>query len=202
MPNIVICPHPPLLFSGLGGFADPGAELRSICVEAIRDALADAPAVVHLVGAGGEPWPGTRLPLSVAVGSHLLDLAGWQGPRTHHVLPEEPTDADLAAGAVLLMGDGSARRSERAPGHVDPRAEAFDESVEEALVKGDAEALAALDPDLGAELMAAGTEAFRALGRWGLTWGVAESQLRWAGAPYGVGYWVATWRLEPSPGAP
>ena len=45
--------------------------------------------------------------------------------------------------------------------------------------------------------MVAGTEAFRALGRWGSARDVAESRLVWAGAPYGVSYWVASWRLEP-----
>jgi hypothetical protein len=57
------------------------------------------------------------------------------------------------------MGDGSARRSEKAPGHLDPAAAPFDAAVAAALAAGDTTALAALDPAERDELA-------RALDRW------------------------------------
>jgi hypothetical protein len=42
---------------------------------------------------------------------------------------------------VVALGDGSARRSEKAPGYVDPRAAAHDADVAAALAGGDAEGL-------------------------------------------------------------
>ena len=67
--------------------------------------------------------------------------------------------------ALLVMADGSAKRSTSAPGFLDDRAEAFDASIAAALADGDAEALASLDLELGAELWAAGTPALRTLGQ-------------------------------------
>ena len=58
------------------------------------------------------------------------------------------------------MGDGSARRSVSAPGYLDERAAPFDESVARAVRDGEPAALAALDPELAAELMADGRAAW------------------------------------------
>ena len=54
------------------------------------------------------------------------------------------------------MGDGSARRTVKAPGYLDPAAEPFDARVATALAAGDAGALAGLDPAEGERLLAAG----------------------------------------------
>ena len=90
------------------------------------------------------------------------------------------------------MGDGSARRCERAPGYVDPRAEPFDAAVAAALAAGDAAALRALDPALGADLLAAGVPAWRVAGH--AAAGVdLTAELLHRSAPYGVGYLVASW---------
>jgi hypothetical protein len=61
------------------------------------------------------------------------------------------------------MGDGSARRSIAAPGYLDDRAEPFDLAVERAVGDGDLPALAALDPALARDLLAAGRPAWQAL---------------------------------------
>ena len=105
----------------------------------------------------------------------------------------------LAAGdpvALLVMGDGSACRSEKAPGYHDPRAGAFDTEVADALAAGDPQRLAALDPVLASELRAAGRAPWQVLAaaaaasrpdrRW-------DAVLHCAEAPYGVGYFVASW---------
>ena len=65
--------------------------------------------------------------------------------------------------ALLAMGDGTARRSTSAPGYLDERAEPFDAAVEHAFRDGDLPALAALDPALAADLLAAGRPAWQVL---------------------------------------
>ena len=62
------------------------------------------------------------------------------------------------------MADGSARRGEKAPGHLHPDAVSFDERIEAALRAGDTEALSALDPEVGEELWCEGVPGFRVLG--------------------------------------
>ena len=95
--------------------------------------------------------------------------------------------------ALLAMGDGSACRTEKAPGYFDPRAEAFDDSVAAALAAADVDALAALDPRLAAELWCAGRSAWQVLAGLvradGRAWccDVVYNEF-----PYGVTYLVAT----------
>jgi hypothetical protein len=118
--------------------------------------------------------PAPPLPLSLAIGAQFLDGAGYAGPRVLQSIAESASpDAcrdlgrDLAADApltaLLVIGDGSARRSAAAPGYLDERAEPFDTAVEQALRDGDLPALAALDPQLAADLLAAGRPAWQVL---------------------------------------
>ena len=94
-------------------------------------------------------------------------------------------------GAVMLvMGDGSARRSVSAPGHLDDRAVPFDDAVERAVRDGDLAALGALDPGLARELMVTGRPAWQVLaGAWGPE--KPATQVRYADDPFGVAYLVA-----------
>ena len=66
--------------------------------------------------------------------------------------------AELARGAtaLLVVGDGAATHTEKAPGYLDERAGPFDDAVAAALAAADPAALAALDPTLAAGLWAAG----------------------------------------------
>jgi hypothetical protein len=163
-----------------GGFAGYGVDLR---VELPGTATADR---------GSEP-----LPLALAVGAWLLQEAGWTGSTlglacdAHGGLPRaelNPKDG------LLVMGDASARRTEKAPGWLDERAAGFDAEVAAALVAGDPELLGRLDPDLGGQLLAAGLPAWHAASRLlaGTSW---EAQVSYDDAPYGVGYLVATWSV-------
>ena len=143
------------------------------------------------------------MPLSLTVGAWLLNESGWGRPRCALSVAERAAGDDLTrlsaqlgdlapAVGLLVMGDGSACRTERAPGYIDPRAAAFDEAVAIALAGADTHALATLDPAPGAELLAAGTTPWRLLGRAaaGASW---DATLLADVAPYGVGYFVATW---------
>jgi hypothetical protein len=154
------------------------------------------------------------LPLSLTVGAWLLERAGANaggagpgngvisvGQAVAGTLPSAECAAlgeRLAATgervALLVMGDGSACRGDKAPGYADPRAEPYDDAVATALRDADADALLSLDERLSTELMVAGRAAWQVLA------GAAQaSQVPWHGvlshaaAPYGVAYFVATW---------
>lgn len=94
--------------------------------------------------------------------------------------------------ALLVLGDGTARRSTDAPGYLDGRAQAYDAEVAAALAGGEGAALEALDGELGAQLLAAGVPAWHAAGAL-LAGGDYDAELLHDDAPYGVGYFVAVW---------
>lgn len=165
------------------------------------------------VGAG-EPV----LPLSLTIGRWLLEREGVAGGVTgfHAVsfgaapavcdrLGRRLAEAALRV-ALLVMADGSACLSEKAPGYLDPRARSYDDHVRHVLERADAEALAALDPRQAEELSFAGRAALQVLA--GAVRGdhsadgtagkgepvpvFGEREVYYED-PYGVGYFVATW---------
>ena len=147
-------------------------------------------------GVSVAPGPAAEpvLPPALTLGAWLLARAGVP---CSGVAVTAGTTVDLPdAPAFLVLGDGSARRSERAPGYVDPRAGAFDAAVEAALASGDAAGLRDLDPALGADLLASGVPAWRAVGTALAPAAPLEAELLYAEAPYGVGYFVATWQAR------
>jgi hypothetical protein len=153
------------------------------------------------------------LPLSLGLGAMLLDQAGYHG-RRRLLATGQDEPASVCAGlgaslspasasasgqtALLVMGDGSARRSLKAPGYLDPRAAAFDAEVERAVRTGDLGALLRLDQALARDLMATGRPAWQVLaGAMGELAPVAE--VLYCGDPFGVAYLVAC--LQPEGGA-
>lgn len=145
------------------------------------------------------------LPLSVGIGRTLLDECGWEGPTELVGVGWDAPDEELvevagrlagASGAtgVLLLGDGSARRSEQAPGYLDPRAFGYDDLVAAALADGDAATLRDLDTGLGRELMVGGRSVFRLLGRIAGERPVTAA-LDYRDDPFGVSYFVARWSI-------
>lgn len=191
-------------------------------VRALVGALDPATDVVHVVGADGPavtpasfaPSPvimhvlgdqaRSARPLSLLVGSRLLAEAGWDGEVVPHaVAPDAPPAQCRALGetlattarptAVLALGDGSARRGPKAPGYVDGRATAFDAAVLDALAAADADRLAAVDPELAADLLAAGRPAWQVLAGALPLLGVGHGRLSYADDPFGVMYAVCAW---------
>jgi hypothetical protein len=156
---------------------------------------------VHL---GAPTCGGTLdLPLSLTVGAWLVRTV--LGPRSGALAISVGPDFARSAAAVellrlaeestislLVLGDGSARRSTSAPGHWDERAEDFDSAIATALATGDADGLAELDLEQAEELMAVGVPAWRAAGS---VLGARPYRARLLAdvAPYGVGYYVASW---------
>jgi hypothetical protein len=149
---------------------------------------------VRVPFSGGARPGGRRLPLPHTVGAWLLDEAGSDAMRIG-VGPDDLGSvlASLPGPvAVLAMGDGSARRTVKAPGYLDPGAEPFDAAVATALASGDASGLASLDPVEGERLLAAGVPTWRAVGV-ALDGRAFTARLHLDAAPFGVGYLVADW---------
>ncbi|MFE5773125.1 class III extradiol dioxygenase subunit B-like domain-containing protein [Streptomyces sp. NPDC056485] len=153
----------------------------------------------------GEGEEGPRLlPPSLAVSAWLLRHARWGAAPVEGLGVGEPLEAArcLEAGrglaareervALLVMGDGSACRTLKAPGYLDERAAAFDAAAGRALGAADVAALAALDAGLAYELKAAGRAPWQVLA--GAAEGAGlDGRLLYEDAPYGVGYFVAAW---------
>jgi hypothetical protein len=189
--HVVVPPVPALLPAYLGR-VDPVAELRAACRTAVRWLVDGAPSPVIVLA--DEPDSaarsrGVEVSLGVRVARSLLADVGYE------------QEIRTAGGGVsceprlLVLANGSARRGEKAPGHLDPRSFGFDERVETALAEGDPAGLATLDPELGHDLLAVGVEPLRQLGA--AQHRVETANLLYAGDPYGVRYWVATWRCAP-----
>ena len=207
-----VCPHPPVLVPELAaGAASELDDVRSAALESVTALIATSPDRIVVIGTGDLTDPADEsaggtlaghgvdvraggddliLPLSHTIGAWLLDQAGWNGPRTY-TTTSLPTDDRVA---LLVMAGGSARHSLKAPGYLDERAEAHDAAIGAALGSGDADALASLDVHLADELLAPGPRALVVLGE--MTKGAdVTARLRWNGAPFGVGYWVADWTI-------
>jgi hypothetical protein len=158
---------------------------------------------VSLGRSRGEPGE-RRLPPSLAVGAWLLARTGWDAAPVEALGVGEPLEQERCARAgrelasdaerlaLLVMGDGSACRSHRAPGSFDERAAAFDAAAARALGEADTAGLAALDAELAEELRASGRSCWQLLGGAGEGAGLG-GRLLFDEAPYGVGYLVASW---------
>ncbi|MCZ4500162.1 MAG: hypothetical protein JWQ74_2717 [Marmoricola sp.] len=155
--RLVIVPSALALLPEYASTVDPVAEVRAATEAAVAWLVADAPAACR----------GTT-PSAKRIGAELLGESHGSGP------------------GLLVVANGSATRSEKAPGHLDERAAGFDAAIGKALADGDLRALADLDLDLAAELWAPDAAAFRGLS--GFT--PASTQVDYDDAPYGVQYWV------------
>lgn len=184
MNGVLVVPPVPALLPAYASLTDPVAPLRAAITEAVQW-LVDGCAVVGVLA---------EEPQAFEVADHLL--AAYDGevvqractPGGDHSLEHEHVDA------LLVLANGSARRGEKAPGHLDERARAFDAGLEEALMMADCEVLESIDYQLGTELMAAGLPALQALGA--IDPPVVEVQLDYAGDPFGVQYWVVRWQCD------
>jgi aromatic ring-opening dioxygenase LigB subunit len=151
--------------------------------------------------------PDPALPLPALVAGWLRSAVGARSVRVHLVEPgRSPADcrrtgAELAETlssptpvGLLILGDGSNRHTERAPARPDERAGDFDDRVRTALATPDPAALLDVDPDLAAELGAAGRAAWQVLAGVALAVGGPwTSELLYSDQPFGVAYHVAVW---------
>ncbi|WP_285757253.1 hypothetical protein [Nocardiopsis ansamitocini] len=149
--------------------------------------VGSGPAVLGLATTIGR-WLARR---SGAVPDGYIEVADDATPAACSALGLDLAEASPRV-AVLVMGDGSARRTDRSPGRVDDRAAAYDDAVASALGAADTAALAALDPVLARDLMVAGRAAWQVLAGAAVGAGLKGELVAYQ-APYGVGYLVASW---------
>ncbi len=141
-----------------------------VLAEADRDGLFEnsAPWGLHRLGgmrtsdeidataARGEP-----LPVPLAIGAALLGTAGWTGPAVFHALdrsisPEAAIEygRQLSSNTVpvglLLLGNGSACCTDKAPGSFHLGAQAFNEALTSMIRTGDQRAVARLSAEASA----------------------------------------------------
>jgi hypothetical protein len=212
--KVALVPGVLALLPAYAGRTDPIAELRAACVAAVEWLGEDVTVVADPQGMRVAEALGVSPGLGVArrQGSSLLDQrsGGFDGGFETVASATSSTNVgapgggfETVAGAtystsvvgtnVLVVGNGSARRSEKAPGHLDERAAAYDSELEKALRAGDVGALRALDPDLAEELMVGNLAGFARLGEL-LPAGLAP-EVDYADDPFGVQYWVMRWSL-------
>lgn len=167
--RVVLVPGALALLPSYGGIEDAVADLRAACLDAVRWLGAEP----HVV-AGAQ---GARVAASLTGVSRLPSRLAPQPPK----------------GGVLVVANGSAKRSEKAPGHLDDRAVAFDNALRAALLAGD---LRGLDQALAQELWA-DVDSLVRLGQ-EMDVDPASVQVDYDDDPYGVQYWVmrmeGTWR--------
>lgn len=157
---VALVPGALALLASYGSLVDPVADLRAACLRAVG-VLGSRVRVVASGDAG------------LRVGAGLVAVAG-----------ASVAAADATSTGVLVVGNGSAKRTEKAPGHFDERAEAFDEAIRAALLAGGpVEVDAALAEELWADVGA--LEVVR---------GLATPEVLYDDQPYGVAYWVMLWR--------
>lgn len=185
-------------------------DLRAACDAAVAELLAAGPDRIATIGAGPLPIGAEvgrpDLPLSRAIGVWLLARHGFdEAPVAGQIVGARTASAECARlgatyaaendlVALLVLGDGSACRSVKAPGYLDPGAERFDSMVARALAEADTSALLGLDADLAERLLCAGRAPWQvlagAVAADGRPW---RGRLHYNDAPYGVAYFVATW---------
>ncbi len=204
---VVVVPSAPLLLPEYTGRTDAGVALRERSVGVVRAALAGRgpTARVVLVAATDREPRSSRAPLGRRVGVLLIDRAGVVADDVLEVPWDAPVDRCRAAGtglvagpgevALVVVADGSARRGEKAPGHLDERAFPVDAEVEGALRAADPDRLLALDPGLCADLLLHGRAPLQVAAAAMAASGPMRCADLEAEDPFGVLYLTA--RLEP-----
>jgi hypothetical protein len=198
--GVAVCPHPPLLLRELNGDIDSVPDLRSACHDAVRTLIDWHPDRIVIIGLDS-PW-------SLRVANRLLAESSWHGETEWHPVRPESTTAERAETAAMLtrtsdriallvMADGTASRTRKAPGYFDEGAAGVDEMLVRALRDGDYERLAQLDDVLAEELRMQGVPALHVLGA-ALRSAAPRCVLptvSYVDDPFGVLYVVATWQL-------
>lgn len=166
--DIVIVPGAPLLLPEYQGRVPAAPGLLESCVAVVHDAVAAAHHVVVVHATDREPRS-TRPAVGSRVADHLLAAAHEAFEVTHVSVPWDASlEECIAMGrgiesegdtTLLVVADGSARRTEKAPGHLDERAAAVDDAIVSAVrdsAEGGLQRLLDLDPELCADLLVAG----------------------------------------------
>jgi hypothetical protein len=169
---VVLVPGVLALLPSYAGLSDPVLDLRLACLEAVSWLGSDVTVLGDSQG--------------VRVGEALLVAAGVSRLRTSSFAPQPA----VSPAAYLVVGNGSACRSVKAPGHLDERAFAFDDGLRAALVSSDVDWP---QFELGEGLLAS-LDGIREL--FGLLPAGTEAVVDYDDDPFGVQYWVMRWTCE------
>ncbi|MGH3787006.1 MAG: hypothetical protein ACRDRG_10755 [Pseudonocardiaceae bacterium] len=177
---------------GVGSFVGYGADVRVVLDPAVPDAdpveiplpllvagwLRDQVGAADITMAVSPVSPGSSTAQCRRIGTQLADrLRGEGGPV-----------------GMLVLGDGAATHTLRAPGYLDCRAQRLDATVAAALATADLQTLLDLDATLAGELWVAGREAWQVAAAAAQILAPAwRGALLYSAAPYGVAYHVALW---------
>jgi hypothetical protein len=159
--RVVVVPSTLALLPEYASVEDPIAELREAVLAAVEWLVEDGSAEVL-----------AATPAAERIGAHLLGSRRERGA------------------GLLVVANGSARRTEKAPGHFDERAADFDKEIGAALAAGDPSALARIDFGPAEELWAPDAPAFMQLAS---AADVTDVDVDYDDDPYGVQYWVVRW---------
>ncbi|HET9498696.1 MAG TPA: hypothetical protein VFO98_00405 [Marmoricola sp.] len=194
MTDLVLVPSPPALLAAYPSRIDPLPEVRRAAAEAVRWLVerSEELVVVSAPDTSGQLRTRPPVPAGLRIARNLL---GPTPPPATEVVVEPGTTVPRPRPGcgVLVVADGSARRSTRAPGHLDERSIAFDDDVEQALRSGDPQRFAALDPAVAAELLSGAVPVLSAVGTAVAGRRPREVALDLSADPFGVQYWVARW---------
>lgn len=214
----VVVPAAPALIPGVGGTADPLADLRGQARALVASSLPKGDGSVVVVGAGETTrgWPTDApsgearfttgrvpegaLPTAPGIGRMVLPDVGDRlvlQSIAAQATPQECADLGRSLtvgpdGLLVVVADGPATLTEKAPGHLQPDATPFARELARALADGDVGALAGLDPLECDRLWMRGRPALQVLA--GAAAGASPSaQVLLDEAPFGVQYLLARW---------
>jgi hypothetical protein len=145
-----------------------------------------------------------RLPQALTIGAAVLNGAHWSGRvmalevgHSSNTDDRKRLGSEVAAKAaelatlVVVVGDGSATRTEKAPGYVQPDAASFDVAMARAINEADTHAILDVDQDQADRLWCRGIPAWQVVSN---AVGQMQGTLILESAPFGVNYLVASWR--------
>lgn len=159
MTRVVLVPGVLALMPEYASLEDPVADLRAACLDAVGWLGAEVTVLADAQGA--------------RVAAHLLSSTTRVG--------DEPS--------YLVVGNGSACRTEKAPGHLDERAAAFDADLGRRLEDGPSESLAGIDLEV-AHGMLASVDGIVELAK---VPDLSLVRVDYDDDPFGVQYWVLRW---------
>ncbi|MFX0580960.1 hypothetical protein [Nocardia nepalensis] len=144
----------------------------------------------------GQIAPEAVAPTTVVAADTPVDRCARIGAELRTALDGSPEPA-----GVLVIADGAATLSLKAPGYLDERAAGVQRELDRALAQGDTGGLLALDPALCAELALSGRAAYQVLaGLFAADSKAPSVETLYSAAPFGVGYQVSVWRPSASGG--
>ncbi|MEV6098506.1 hypothetical protein [Nocardia sp. NPDC051981] len=181
-------------FRGYG--VDLCVGLSGVVAERVADPMLPLPALI----AG---WLREQVAPEVTAECRLISAdAAADESLTFGRLLRADLDAEPESIAVLIVGDGAATLSLKAPRYLDERAAGVQEAIDRALSAGDRQALAALDTRLCAEIEVQGRPAYQVLaGLFATDAADPDVETLYAAAPFGVAYHVSVWRPRARGGA-